>query len=508
MNPLNLKNNALFLSCWYERSRPVQLICFSIMILSILLLSFLNVSIHEKDIEKVLESLFYVIVWIQALVLLVQATMFASHMGSRERTSETLDFHRNSPQPVKAKVIGLIFGSTWFEWAIFCVLFILELPFALLPKVTLSQILFFNVSLILSAVFFHTTAATVSLLSTQKKRGGSLFLLLLFIWFGGPMFFYYLSTSSSAFFSHVLGLAAFRFMYPEQLTKLNGRFYTFELPLLLMQVITQLPLFLLMVRGMTRIFRLPNSPAWSKVDVLRFCGFVFFLITGFFLADFNHLGEILASEDHRFYPHTPDGFFRHEAYLFTFLFVLIGVMISFFSVPSYFKCSKYAVLTRKGLIRSKAIFDDGATSLFTILCYVGMGGVFLMPYLLATHCSPGQGAASFFILTSYVLAFAGFLEFFKLGRFRNNKIFIVTVMLVWWIFIPWLITLAMNFNFCTKQIYATAISPFWGFGYAISLLLGEVPPEPFALLVPGVVAALMWGLAWQEHILVKKQSGG
>ena len=128
MNFLNLKNNALFLSCWYERARPVQIFCFGTLILSIFFLSYMVVSSNAGP-KVVAKTLFGVTVGLQIVVLLVQGTLFAGHMGSRERTSATLDFHRNSPESVAAKVFGLIFGSAWFEWAVFFFLFVVELFF-------------------------------------------------------------------------------------------------------------------------------------------------------------------------------------------------------------------------------------------------------------------------------------------------------------------------------------------------------------------------------------------
>ena len=114
MNSWDLKNNAMFLSCWYERSRPVPMICFGVMLLSMMALSLLMICVTVTKPEEIGQLYFYVLVAMQALAILVQGTMFVNHMGARERTCETLDFHRNSPQPVGAKILGLIFGSAWF----------------------------------------------------------------------------------------------------------------------------------------------------------------------------------------------------------------------------------------------------------------------------------------------------------------------------------------------------------------------------------------------------------
>ena len=503
----DLQNNALFLSCWYERSRRVQMICFGILIFSILLLSFLNASMQEDSIAKVMEVLFHTIVWVQALVLLIQGTLFASHMGSRERTSEVLDFHRNSPQSVDSKVWGLVFGSTWFEWGIFVAFFVLELPFTLITNVDLFDVLLYNFSILMTGIFFHTSAAAIGLLSTQKKRGSSLIGILLFLWFGAPAFFYVLSASSSNLFVHLFGATAFNYIYPKSDVSLSfsGWIFTFELPLIVMQAIVQIPLFWLMVRGIKRIYQLPNSPAWSKPEVLAFCAFIFLLTTGFFVADYAHIDQILAKDDYRFYPRDAEGFLHHGFGFYAFLYVAIGILISFFSVPSYFKRSKYAVLVRKGLIKEKTFFDDGATGLVTTLSYVLMGGLFMVPYVMTINCTVLYGTVSFLILSSYVLAFAGFLEYYRLGRFRGNKIFFVTALLVWWVVIPWTANILLH-NRWSEHIYAAAISPFFGTHYAASLFWGDKSVEPIALMVSCFTAVFMWVLAWQENMAVEKNS--
>ena len=151
------------------------------------------------------------------------------------------------------------------------------------------------------------------------------------------------------------------------------------------------------------------------------------------------------------------------------------------------------------------IFDEGAAVLFTITSYVLIGGLAIVPYVMTIYCTVLNGVASFLILSSYVFAFAGFLEFYRLGRFRNNKIFFVTAMLVWWVFIPWMATIVLN-NRWNEQIYAASISPFFGTHYAAELFWGDKRVEPIALIVPCVAAALMWLLASRENMTVEKNS--
>ncbi|MBF0330455.1 MAG: hypothetical protein HQL17_00850 [Candidatus Omnitrophica bacterium] len=508
MKIMGLEDNALFLSCWYERSRPVPLICMLTMIMGIMFLSFLSASMSASSPEAMWESLFHVVITIQAVVLILGGSFFASRMASRERTSETLDFHRNSPQPVVDKVIGLVAGSTCVEWFIFAVLFMVELPFALLASVTVKQIILFNVSLILSGIFFHTTAAMVSLLSKQKKGTSSLGYIFLFFWFGMPAVAYAMSSAASPFFAYLLGSAAFQYIFPDKAGHLAGRFYLFDCPLIILQALVQVPLVFLMFNGLKRIFSLPNSAAWSKKDVLCFCGFLFFMVVGFFVSNYIHMGETLANGViTKIYPHSFKALLQQEVPMFSGLFVMAGIVASFFCVPSYFKRAKYEVFIKNGVTRDKAVLDDGATSLVVMLLYVSLGIVFATPYLFVAGCSTFKGLAYVIILSSYVMAFAGFLEYFRLGRFRNNKIFFMTAMAVVWMFIPWVAALMLNFKLA-GNISVASISPFFGVGYAVSLLLESKPVDMVGVVSPCLVAGLMWLLAYQEWVAVKKQVAG
>ena len=151
------------------------------------------------------------------------------------------------------------------------------------------------------------------------------------------------------------------------------------------------------------------------------------------------------------------------------------------------------------------MFDDGATSLFTIISYLCIGGLFLIPYIIAAKSSILNGMASFLLLSSYIVAFAGFLEFFRLGRFRNKKIFLITTMLVWWIFIPWIIVLMVGYN-VQGQVFAAFISPLFGMGYSATLLLSKDTFDPIVLIAPIFIAVFTWILARQEHSLVERRA--
>lgn len=515
MNPFNLRNNALFLSCWYERSRPVQIVCFSILILSILILAQINISYGPSRHASPGEEFFKVLVIVQALVLLLQGTVFAGHMAARERVSETLDFHRNSPEPVDAKIFGLIFGGTWYEWAVFFILFLVQLPFALLPEIRMGQILLWNISLMLTGIFFHTTLATIALLLTKKKRSSPFAVVFLVLFLIGPLG-HVLSSGATPFFAHLFGLTAFQYIFTDLPIGLSGSLFVFDLPRLILQGLVQVPLFLLMISGMKRLFCRPNSPAWSKTHILCFCGFLFFMIAGFFVASCTHIDVVFNSSSVRsiyYYRNMPfqerlSRFFEIELLTSSVVYVVTGVIVSFLCVPSYFQRSRHIVLTQKGLIKGDKALDDGATGLFTLIGYAFMGGVFLIAYLVGAKFSLSNGITAFILLSSYVFAFGGFLEFFRLGRFRKNRIFFFTVMVVWLIFIPWVTsTVVAEYNKAPEALLtATSFSPLFGMGQMMLVFKGEVSSRFSVLAGPLAIAGVMWMLAWRQHFLVKRHA--
>ncbi len=508
MNIFNLKNNALFLSCWHERNRPVQLGCFILLLAGALFLSFLTISYGERNAEKIAENFFYVVVILQAIVLLLIGSLFVGHLARRERVNETLDFHRNSPQPVMEKILGLVFGGTWFEWLLFVVFFFIELPFVVLKSISLSGLLLFNASLMMTGLFFHTVSAGSAIMSPNKKRISPLLIIFLLLIFGGPLIAVIFASAQSIFFAHLFGITASQYINPALRNDFHGWFYTFDLPPIVLQGIIQIPLILLMIKGMKRVFSLPNSPAWAKADVIRFCAFVFFLITGFFMSHYLHFDQ-LAETGQSYRPYsffTPERFLEQSASLYLFLLLAGGMYVSFFAVPSYFKRSKYMALReRKGSCRSDP-FNDGATSWPTLLFYLIIGGLFLVPYIALQKIALGQAAAAFLMIGSHVLAFAGFLEFFRLGRFRTNKIFFITILIMWWVFIPWLASINSGYNL-EKLGMIMVLSPFGGFLYAIGKF--SVSPEVnlsfMSLGIICFIALAMWGLALQEHAAMNKK---
>ncbi len=504
MSLFDLKNNALFLSCWHERNRPVQLVCFGIMILSILFLGYLTIAMgpdYRREPSAVFKDFFAVVVVLQALVLLVQGSLFAWHMGSREKTSATLDFHRSSPQGIYQKIFGLILGSTWLEWGVYACFFALEILFTLHPDISFEAVVLFNLSLLSTGILLHTACVTLGMLSSSKKKGVSGLGLLVMIWFLGPLVFSAISWAPS-FMTYCFGLSGFKYLFPDHLKQTAGYFFTFDLPVIFLQLLIQAPLAFLFFNGLQRVFSKPNSPAWSKEDILRFCFFILFLTTGFFIAEYTHLSEDTMGNYYwpYYYSYNPvQQFIEDHIWRFVLTFVVAGVAMSMFFVPTYFKSSKYEILKRLGKIKKRHIFDDGYSGWCVIGAHSLIGAVLFGFYLMALEAFSAQAVGGFALIASYAVAFSGFLEFFRLSRFRHNKIFFVTVMMSWWAFIPWIIALLFSLH-DGERISVLSMTPFVGVRHGVSLILHEIRVISMeTILTPWIIACLMWVLAVKER---------
>ncbi len=500
MNPFNLRNNALFLSCWHERTRPVQLICFFVVLSSILLLMCTIVSKFSRAADEMAAAYLAVFVVIQALIFLVQGTLCAAYIGSREKISGTLDFHRNSPESVRTKIFGLIFGSTWLEWAVFAGLMLIQIPFVWMAEVPWFNFLLWNVSIIMTGLFFHTVGLSLSMLSAKKSRGSAIGILMLIIFLGGPFILAMMEAFDSSLIVYLLGMNAIVYLIQDVDLPTLGYFYWFRLPNLLIQILVQMPIVVLLLQGLSRVFQKPNSPVWSKTHILVFCGYIFACITGFLVAEHNFNPLFRSHSYSRFNQPGDDIFF------YIIFYAIVGFLICGACVPSYFKLSKFFALRGSGLIQGVNIMGDGASSVFVLLMYILMGCVFVIPYALIGTESIARSVLAIGMTSLYIAIFAGFLEYFRLSPLRNNRIFFVTVIGVAWIIIPWVsVIMFTDLEFGMETL--GGISPFGGIGMAIATLADGLKSEYMtAMIIPIIMLGIIWTMVYHEHQRVKLQS--
>ncbi|MEI6437627.1 MAG: hypothetical protein WCO69_02620 [Candidatus Omnitrophota bacterium] len=490
-----LNDNALFLSCWYERSRPIYVMCLGGLIAFVMLLSYLSAMQYPPKELTPFQVMLNICEVTQIFVLLIFGPLFVAAMGSREKMSGTLDFHRNSPEGVYDKIAGLVFGGAWLEWVIFGILLGAELLLSLGTFKGPERVIMFNVSIAISALLFQTTAALFSLLTTKQDSKSNPLMLVVLLMFVGPMISMAVFTPIGSALSHVLGCGAAGYVFQKGGEWLpQGFFFNLDLPLIVLQVISQVPLIFIMVNALARTFCQPDSPAWSKESVLRICFFILFLVTGFCVGAITHQDDIVYpwGGHHNGY----HSVLLDQAGLYTFIDVALGMAAGLFLAPTYFQRKKLLVLRAKGQVANDWL-SDGASAFFPGLVYVGLSTGFYLFYLLALKVNWLCGSAIIIQAAAYILGFTGLLEYYRLSPYRNNKIWLVTVLGVWWCLLPWFGALLRNVTPGGEPL--TLLSPLTGFIQTQKWLRGESSSDVVLLAAPVIAAVLCWIAAYKQQ---------
>lgn len=494
MKKMDLENNALFLAGWHERSRPLPLVCIGIVILCVFLLAYLSMVMAGRPPAETVQGMFSVIVFVQFFVLLAQGSYFVWQMAARERIFGTLDFHRSSPETIKTKAMGLILGAAWFEWLIFSVLMLCELPFALHDKISLDSIFMLNLSLVLAGIFLHAVTATLSLMLTRKGLGASPLAIIIVIMLLGPASAMFLK--GNALLMYLFGVTSLSYVMPEGIG-LSGYFLSWKMSPFLMQAFVQLPFILFCYNGLERIFCQPNSPVWPKKDIV---------LLGVFLLALNmafSLTEIWHPVSKTWHAGTLNSLTVASAAFLGF-YLMAGVAIGWVLVPAYFSFARAKVLKLKKKTGVEAYLNDGSSAVGAMLVYALAGLVIFEPYIIESGIFWLDGVFCFVLISAYLLAFTGYLEYFRLSRFRHQKMFFVTGLAVWWIFLPWLFGLLFGFN---ERGMLAALSPFTCSSWVMGVLSGhKVSFGGLDMVLPSVlIAFLIWSLAGIESQVVEKK---
>ncbi|MBF0387756.1 MAG: hypothetical protein HQL20_07875 [Candidatus Omnitrophica bacterium] len=493
-----LNDNALFLSCWYERSRPVNIICLGALYAGLIILSyFTSMNVPARDMNA-LQVFLIVCEVAQAGVLLLAGTLFVFSLSSRERQCGTLDFHRNSPEAVKDKIVGLVFGAAWFEWLIFGGLFLLEVVLAPLTEIGVWRVMLYNLSLVLTALLFHSAAVLISLLTTRQNHRNSPLVMVGLFFFVMPLFGMVTSFTAGTGFYHILGLGAASYALPPgQHWGSQGWFFGLNLPLIILQAVLQVPLIVFIVRALFRTFCQPNSPAWSKDDILRICFFLLTVVTGLCVgAYFDPQAASGILNSHYRSDNGRAGILFGLASLHSTVYVFLGIAAAFFLSPSYFQYRKYQDLSTKKLV-ARSAFNDGASAFGPQMVYIMQGAAYYGFYLAATGTGWLNSLCLVFICAGYILGFTAFLEYYRLGEFRNNTAWFVTILAVWWGFLPWL-----GFIISKGDQYVnflTMLGPLTGLALMQYFVAHQAVPYLPALCAPLVTAGILWALVFARE---------
>jgi len=463
MKILALGDNALFLKNFRERTRPALVISSATVASLILVLIVAACLMVETDFSRPSWPgfAFFWLAICQGATILILGSISVSSMVLDERRAGTLDFHRTSPTPPFDQILGLVLGAPILEWCVVGVTAVIATFLALAGGISLMMVVLFYVSLILTALLFHTLILFASL-AFERKRGRtyeSSWPVLVFVLAGlaslagvsGRVSVLYHATCAPAYVR--IGEEVFRNSESDVAPQAFIFFHT-RLPSIILEAIVQLPLLVLFWIGAMRKMAHPERPTLSKVQSLILVAFLLTLFVGTVL-------PFLPTEG----PRVP----RHTIQAIMGIFLYFVLMLGLFGVapvtPSrLFHLKGLRRMRKQGRTRLPRLGDYGSN--------VTWLGVFLI-FALATHCvflwpalegtMRAECLALVGLVAAYVAWFAGALEVFRLGKYHAKKSLFTVAVGIPWLFLPMFgFVLAISDLLRWLMPYFLSLSPIFG----------------------------------------------
>jgi hypothetical protein len=513
MSILALRDNALFMVSFRERTRPQLLLAaaaVSALILTLMISTcYLNDTGNEGEWAK---WAFTAVALAQGAALFFAGSFTAGQAASREVKNGTLDFHRISPTNRFHQVIGLLLGAPILEWCTFAATLPVSVVLGFMANVPVIDMVSLYAGIAVSALFTHSVAIALGL-STRKPTAlarehavgvlvpvGLLILSSSAMPMGSATLYH---TTSLPLFVDVLGR-----LYDVNATgpdapnwELLNNIYHVALPSIAIILLVQIPFMVMTWLAAARAISRPDHPAFSKSELLVWIG----LVLAFFVGDAlpaladTRLRRIMGADGMVF------GMLLYTA-------LALGLWGSWIVTP-------YHLIHMKGLRRMRKLgrtrllpLSDSASNLpwlggFTILFAASYLG--LLPYFedLSMKTIIIAPVAALF----YVLWPAQALEYFRLSPLRSFRVLFIIVLAIPWFFFPLfgVITGVLLEEDVVSQMLVIP-SPFFSLGLLVAS--GEsrdvLPIFPLiAVGFNGVVASVMLILASIQRAAVRKEAG-
>ena len=477
---LPLRDNALFLQNWRERTRSASVISAAalatIIILLILLYSYFNVRYGYQDTaadpQQWLRMSFYSIAYLQGIILLLLGTMSIDRMTVRERASGTLEYHRSSPTSRVNQYFGILLGAPSLEWCIF--LGSLSISVLLMLATNISFLTFFRfyAQLILVTFFYHSLAILLAVCANQRtllthRRFSAVHVVVIMLFMGGAFMYSY---SSSLY--HLSWYPAYQQLtidvfktnqYTESQFKIMHSFFGAPLPSLIMQMLVQVPLLVLFIVGIMRQISRPDYPIFSKPHSALTIFFLLFLFIG-------------SSDSYLKYANL-DGYQSEPLTIMTPMFVIfiltLGILGALSTTPT-------RLLYQKGLRRLKKLnqsnmgfSDDHNSNMYWLITVCFLITVTFGVYSLALPVPVISQVLALLIILFRVIFFASIFEYFQLCPHHRKASLFWTAISFLWFFLPLTSTIITKERMTPFLYYLfQTFSPFWGMVPLTGLLLG------------------------------------
>ncbi len=470
-------NNPLIRRYRYSLMRPHQLwIYITIYIAVIALIVFINYTAYQYqewfgNQIRFFKGLYYQFLILQIIVLCILAMINSSSAIKDEVTGKSYDFFRMLPISAGKKAAGILIGKNLVVLLMAGVNFLLLIILGMLGRLNGVLLGQYFLALISLAVLTNSVAllSSINPVRAKKKNHIVLFIVLGFIFV--------------PFIISSIGIAIRKINIFENVT---GKFYTIELPVLILISLVALYFSCWAIKGILRRFTREDEPLFTRMGAYLFMlGFEFVLFG-------------------LFYEHLKEGA-QKTNYLYWLISLLPVLLVPIWSLRSF---DRY--LEHSGLIQSKSAGNKNLVSAF--LQYSNLLPVLVLFAIwtagaIVTALMTGQGLLYnlyyIIILFSFYLFLMLLLELYVVYIPFSNKIgLLLSFITMVYLFLPLILSGVLD----NKEVYLYSL-----LGFSFSMF--SFKPYPNILTITGILLVnvalciIPIMLVWKryKHILAARQ---
>jgi len=470
-------NNPLIRRYRYSLMRPRQLwIYVTIYIAVLALIVFVNYTAYQYqewfgNQTRFFKGLYYQFLVLQVIVLCILTMINSSSAIKDEVNGKSYDFFRMLPISAGKKAAGILVGKNLVVLLLAGVNFLILIILGMLGRMDGVLLGHYFLAVISVAVLTNSVAllSSINPAKARKKNNIVLFIVLGFIF--------------APFVISTIGIAIRRINIFENVTE---KFYTIELPVLILISLVALYFSCWAIKGILRRFTREDEPLFTRMGAYLFMlGFEFVLFG-------------------LFYEHLNEGAQRTN-YLYWLISLLTVLLIPIWSLRSF---ERY--LEHSGLIQSKSVGNKNLVSAF--LRYSNLLPVLVLFAIwtagsIVTALMTGQGLLYnlyyIVILFSFYLFLMLLLELYVVYKPVSDKIgLLLSFITIVYLFLPLILSGILD----NKEVYLYSL-----LGFCARILSNKSAPglstQTGILIINIALCVIPIMLVWKryKHILAVRQ---
>jgi hypothetical protein len=509
---LPLRDNALFLVNWRERTRPTAIagiVVVSVAVMMSVILACWAIAHPAQTARRLVSPPSVWLAWavaalaaVHAIVLLLIGTSAVAAGAARERSTGTLDSHRISATRRADQVLGLAFGGAISEWGIVAATAPVSLVLVLVSRISLLTFIGAYISLALTAVLCQSIAVTLGLamgpgIKVRKETGiGALPALFL-----GGLSIAGAMTMSGPFFHATCAPACARlfleaFVPPnsgelsDALGGLLGQLWHLRPPGLVLQAIVQGPVIVLAWVASIRLVSRPDGLILSKVQSVAAVAFVLLLVVASALPVLAN--EVMAGGPVR------DGVGWGSMGVLLYVGTVLGLLGVALATPAFPLYTRGLRRKEKlGIARIGWTTDQASNGMWLVVFALLFSGAYaVLVQAIPSRMGLLPTIAAPVVVVGNLVWFGALLEAFRLSSVRRSKSLFTVVVAMPWVLVPVMgFIVGGLYSDANVAIHFFVASPLFGPAALSAAVVGKLPGGSTGVIITALAVNIVLAVA-------------